>query len=612
MNKRLTLWLLLISISFVQAQKYQYRLNLNETVDDKLKVELTNPKIESKSVVFYLPKTVPGTYSTDNYGRYIEKFEAFDKNGKNLKVTRLDDNSWRIFKAKRIAKVTYWVNDSFDEVKDGKAIFEPAGSNIEKDENYVINTHCFFGYFENRKELPFELTVDHQTDLLATTSLIDSDGSDSRDVFDAVSYNRLVDSPIMYAKPNNASIKIGDSEVVIGVYSPNGVVKADYLAQNLKKLLDAQVAYIGNMPVKKYAFIIYLTDKASLSGAQGALEHSFSSFYFLPEVAGDVALPFIMDVSAHEFFHILTPLNTHSEEIHYFDFNQPKMSKHLWLYEGSTEYHAHLAQTRYGLKSKEEFYKEMSDKITASREQFNDALPFTVMSERVLEPEYEPEYGNVYQKGALISMCLDLILRKNSEGQYGIIDLVNDLSKVYGSEKPFKDDELFDQIEKMKGKEVRAFLDTYVAGTSPLPIEEVLGWVGVDFLSEAKSGDSTVSLGSIGLGLNEKQQLMVADNSHMNAFGKMVGYENGDVLLAINGNKIELPTFQMMLDGLNKNSNSGDPITITVLRGKEDQKEIQLQGKVMKIAKVERNVLQDNPNATADQIKLREAWLSAK
>jgi hypothetical protein len=68
----------------------------------------------------------------------------------------------------------------------------------------------------------------------------------------------------------------------------------------------------------------------------------------------------------------------------------------------------------------------------------------------------------------------------------------------------------------------------------------------------------------------------------------------------------------MMLDGLNKNSNSGDPITITVLRGKEDQKEIQLQGKVMKIAKVERNVLQDNPNATADQIKLREAWLSAK
>src|SRR5690606_39564555 len=63
-------------------------------------------------------------------------------------------------------------------------------------------------------------------------------------------------------------------------------------------------------------------------------------------------------------------------------------------------------------------------------------------------------------------------------------------------------------------------LDTYVAGTSPLPIEEVLGWAGVDFLSEAQSGDSTVSLGSIGLGLNDKQQLMVADNSHMNAFGR--------------------------------------------------------------------------------------------
>lgn len=613
MRQKLILAFLLLTTGVSFAQKYEYSINLNNTVDDKLQVELKNPKIKEKSVVFYLPKTVPGTYSTDNYGRYVENLEAFDKNGRNLKVRRLDDNSWRIFKAKRIEKITYWVNDSFDEVRTGGAIFEPAGSNIEKDENYVLNTHCFFGYFQNRKQMPFELTISHQPDLVATTSLVDVDASQTVDKFEAVTYNRLVDSPIMYARENNASIKIGDSEVVIGVYSPNNVVKAEYLAENLKNLLDAQVAYIGEMPVKKYAFIVYLTDKAPLSGSQGALEHSFSSLYFLPEVAGERALPFIMDVSAHEFFHILTPLNTHSEEIHYFDFNDPQMSKHLWLYEGSTEYHAHLAQTRYGLKSKDDFYEEMSNKITTSRTRFKDDLPFTVMSERVLEEEYEPEYGNVYQKGALISMCLDLILRKDSNGKYGIIDLVNDLSEVYGSERPFKDDELFDQIQNMTNPGVREFLDNYVAGPQPLPLEEVLGWVGIDFIPEMQTGDSTVSLGSISIGVNEVGEIIIADNSSMNEFGHQMGYQQGDVLLEMNGQEISVSTFRSLVAELQENGQSGEPLKVKVRREVDGQsKEIQLSAPIMKVAVVAKNVLHENPEATQQQLQLRKAWLSAE
>jgi predicted metalloprotease with PDZ domain len=45
----------------------------------------------------------------------------------------------------------------------------------------------------------------------------------------------------------------------------------------------------------------------------------------------------MMDVVSHEFFHIVTPLSIHSKEIQYFDYN-PKMSEHLWMYEGVTEY----------------------------------------------------------------------------------------------------------------------------------------------------------------------------------------------------------------------------------------------------------------------------------
>ena len=44
-----------------------------------------------------------------------------------------------------------------------------------------------------------------------------------------------------------------------------------------------------------------------------------------------------MDIVSHEFFHTVNPLKkTHSEEIHYFDYVDPKCLQHLWMYEGGT------------------------------------------------------------------------------------------------------------------------------------------------------------------------------------------------------------------------------------------------------------------------------------
>ena len=64
------------------------------------------------------------------------------------------------------------------------------------------------------------------------------------------------------------------------------------------------------------------------------------------------------DIAAHEFFHIVTPLNIHSEIIEHFNFVTPVPSQHLWLYEGTTEWAAHAMQLRAGLKSPDEYLAE--------------------------------------------------------------------------------------------------------------------------------------------------------------------------------------------------------------------------------------------------------------
>jgi predicted metalloprotease with PDZ domain len=85
----------------------QVSINLNDVKEDKVLVTITAPKNNHEDVT-YIPKIVPGTYSIDDYGKYIEEFKAFDSKGIALIVTKTDDNTWNIKNAKSLAKLPIW------------------------------------------------------------------------------------------------------------------------------------------------------------------------------------------------------------------------------------------------------------------------------------------------------------------------------------------------------------------------------------------------------------------------------------------------------------------------------------------------------------------------
>lgn len=596
-----------------EKNKYQFTIDLVNVVNDKVKVELITPKVIGPTATYFIPKIVPGTYSEDDFGRYIENFKAFDKKGKELTVTHPTVNSWKIEGAKQLYRITYDVNDTWDDARGEHAIFEPTGTNIQKDTNYVLNNHGFVGYFENLQKIPYEVTVKHNPKFYGSTPLIDVDKRTNIDKFVVPTYNSIVDNPIMYCEPDTLSLKVGKSTILVSVFSATKKLSADYLGKKLDKLLQAQGKYLGGvLPVSKYAFLIYLSNKSGLSGSLGALEHSYSSMYFLAEGDPDNITQTIMDVAAHEFFHILTPLNLHSEEIQYFDFNAPKMSQHLWLYEGSTEYHAHIMQEKYGLIEPEDFLDVMSQKVATSTRFYNDTVPFTVMSANCLK-QYKKEYGNVYEKGALISLCLDVKLRQLSGGKYGVLNMVQDLSRKYGPEKPFKDAELFGVIEKLTYPEIGNFLRTYVAGNKPLPLEEVFETVGVTL---QKAGiDSALSLGvpQQQLSLNAQTGRIKMDGvAGMNAMGKALGFKAGDELVALNGKEIGPQNIGDVVGEWRNTAKLGDLLTIQVARKDESgtEQKVDLKANLFYVAVKKESKLLFNPNATPAQLQLRNAWLS--
>jgi len=71
----------------------------------------------------------------------------------------LTPNTWKIFNAKKIAKISYWVDDTYDSALPGPDIFQPAGTNIEAGKNILINSAGFFGYFEGMKKENLKSTL---------------------------------------------------------------------------------------------------------------------------------------------------------------------------------------------------------------------------------------------------------------------------------------------------------------------------------------------------------------------------------------------------------------------------------------------------------------------
>ncbi len=579
--------------------------------------------------LFYLPKIIPGTYRVADYGRFVSDLKAYDKKGRNLTTKRLDDNTWTFSKSNKLVKVTYLVEDIFDTDIKGNQVYPMAGTNIDDGKNFVINTSGFFGYFEGMKELPFDLKVVRPQAFYGSTGLIPeyspvmsstiekemlqyvSDGTEI-DHFTTENYNHLIDSPIMYCEPDTTIIDVAGTEVLISVYSPNNLVSSEYVAKNLEEILFAQRDYLGGkLPVEKYAFIFYCEDPSKLLPIQGALEHSYSSFYYFPDIEQENLLGGIRDAGAHEFFHIITPLNIHSEEIQYFDYNEPKISEHLWLYEGMTEYAAQHVQVKYGIISHDEYFGVLKQKMTVTSNNFNDTLSFTDLSRFTLD-KYPDQYTNVYFKGSLIGMCLDILLRDKSDGKYGTQNLMADLSKDYGKDQAFKDEELFDKIEALTYPGIREFLDTYVKGGAVLPYKEVYDLVGINYIPEVTKEE--FSIGRIGIGVNpESGQLFVSSTARMNSFGQALGYKQGDIILKVNDKDLpeSMAEMQNFFNEMREGMKEGEHFSVTVLRKSDDGEEVEerLATEIFKVETSDQHILEVNKEATERQIMVRDSWL---
>jgi len=249
--------------------------------------------------------------------------------------------------------------------------------------------------------------------------------------------------------------------------------------------------------------------------------------------------------------------------------------------------------------------------IISSR--FIDTVAFTKLSLGALG-EYEDQYYNVYQKGALIGMCLDITLRDLSKGNYGVQNMMADLSKTYGIDKSFKDVGLFDIITNQTYPEVGVFLNTYVGGDAPIPYADYFERVGIKYSLMDSVLDFSLGITEQSIGIDfENGAIFVLDEDMSDPFGKALGLKNGDVIAKINGQDFPKlgPELGMFIEEIMAGMKVGDPYTMVVTRNNNDDTStnVELTTEVFKVNRAVPFNLTILEDVAPEKLKLRNAWL---
>ncbi|HBS88798.1 MAG: hypothetical protein A2W91_04010 [Bacteroidetes bacterium GWF2_38_335] len=591
-NHFLVFYLIISNLLF--SQEYGVKINLNNVVNDQVFIEITVPPLSGNKLEYHMPVVTPGTYSTANYGNLIEKIYAYDKDNKRVSFRRKNKNTWVTNEPEKIFKICYWIDDSYDK----KITYIPrvSGSSFKKESQFfMLNFPCIFGYFKGYKNIPYKINVEKPASRHLSTSLKTISQDDKNDIFYASNYIEAADNPVMYHNGDTISHQFGKTRFHLAAYSDNGAVDIKELDYVVRRVDSVIYKTIGDQDVSDYFYLFYFDkDEGFLANMNyAALEHRKSSYYYMNIWDNDASyfLDGFTGLACHEFLHRITPLGFCSNKISDYDYQSTKMSKHLWLYEGFTEYLSVMTMFKTGLYNEKELRSDFSDKLSYA-EKFGD-YSIAKMSQKCLNINNLVQrlvrlnrYSDVYSRGAILGLLLDIEINKQSSGQKNLLGIIMEMKKKYDCLTcPFEEEKFIDEFTELSGLNLKPFFDKYILGSEPLPLEKSLSSIGWKYISKKKKYPCFVT------GMKIERDSIYGNYVLMDFDKNTLGLEKGDIITAINGSPIQDWKYFSVLGFPWIADYISNEITLNVKRGNE---KLQLKGKATLTIMTDKTYVTDN------------------
>lgn len=456
-----------------RIQRYmQYSISRNSSTSQFIQITLNLQCKANEKINLQLASWRPGRYELANYAQKIRGFKIY-KGDKTITWKKKTKDLWEF---ESLEDGIYQIHYEF------YANQMDAGGSWSDDEQLYFNFGNFIFEIKGRENEPIKLFISVPEDYLIASPL----EFHSENFLDAPSYQHLIDSPFLASKNlKHFTYQVSSSTFHLWF---NGEIHFDIekLTQIFKQFTKAQINAFGEFPAQDYHFIFQLLPYKHYHG----VEHQFSTvitFGPAQSLSDQNHMRELIGVSSHELYHFWNVCRIRPKGIITYDLSKEVYLDSGLILEGVTTYMGDLFLLKSGYFNLQEYCDLILTKLI--HREF-DSLGW--QNQSIVDSSFDlwldgykagiPEKKvSIYNRGALISLCLDLMLLKSGSslsqvmkemwlqfGKKGLGYTISDFETLIGSE----------FIEKGI---IRKFFEDFVFGTIDIlpTLKELLRTVGI-------------------------------------------------------------------------------------------------------------------------------------
>jgi predicted metalloprotease with PDZ domain len=493
-------------------------------------------------------------YQIRDFSSHMMQVSAKGDAGNALPMNKLDKQTWTVT-ANGIVTVTYGI--FWDEPG-------PFATQLNS-EHAFLNFAMLLLYVPDRRPEDTKVTFEDVPEGWRVAVELDAAKAKEGhrgDTYIAPSYDAMVDAPVEIGQFDEFHMEAGGRPIRIVVHGDSG--DKSRLVESLKKIVDYDVSLMGGAPFREYMFLFHVGN--NFGG--GGMEHMNCT-----AISADIAAQ-LPSYSAHEFFHAWNVKRIRPQALEPVDYTKEMYTRALWFAEGMTNTYGSYALERTGLWSSQQLYANLADQIREL--QSRPAHHWQSVEQSSLDSWFEkyPLYNrpeesiSYYNKGQIVGVLLDIIIRDRTDNHAGMDDVFRALNEQYAKAGRFynESDGLRAAMEDVIRKkdpgaipDLSDFFQRYIAGTDEIPYADFLSLAGLTLR------DTSQRRAAFGFSLSHDT---VSNPTIASVDGDSgasdAGLKEGDVVMQLNGE-----SFPRVPDRWLRDHQPEERITLKIQRGGE-------------------------------------------
>jgi predicted metalloprotease with PDZ domain len=600
MLRAIAAFALALSSPVLAQDAISHRLTFPAAANHYLDVESTFPA-GGDSIEVMMAVWTPGSYLIREYARHIEGLEALTTTGEPLDVAKTRKNRWRIdadghdavrvryrLYAREMTVRTNWVESDFA----------------------ILNGAPTFLTLVGRHELAHDVRLELPDRWQGSWTAMPRHPDGAPNHYRAKDFDTVVDSPIYAGSPAVYELEVGGKKHTLVNHGEGDVWDGPRSAADVQKIVEEALAFWGELPYDHYFFLNMITESG------GGLEHKDSALMMTSRWRTRVPEQYRgwLGLVSHEYFHAWNVKRFRPAALGPFDYENEVYTKSLWVGEGVTSYYDDLLLKRAGLYTDEQYLKTLSDQIESLQttpgrlvRAVEDASYDSWIKQYRRDENSPNSTISYYTKGAIVAFLLDAEIRRATDGDKSLDDLMRMGFELYSGETGYTPIEFRALASEIAGTDLSGLLEKALETTEELDYQPALDWYGLEFKDpdadkKADDVDDEPTPGWLGATTASSGGRLIVTGVARGAPAYEHGLNVGDEILAIDDYRVEADEWTERL----KHYAPGDDVELLIARRERLHRlPVELGEKPKK-----RWALQLTPNPTEAQRKNRQAWLT--